>query len=181
MFTRVLIANRGEIARRVMRTCRRLGIATVAVYSDADRDAPHVHDADLAVRIGADAARDSYLDIDAVLAAAARTGADAIHPGYGFLAENARFARAVREAGLTFVGPSPEVIELMGDKAAAKRRLAAAGVPVVPGIDDDTLDDDALVAAAADVGFPLLVKAVAGGGLFMKSESTSPPSWGHAA
>ena len=164
MFKRVLVANRSEIARRVMRTCRDLDIETVAVHSDADRDAPHVADADLAVRIGPPPAVASYLDVDRIVAAAVDTGCDAVHPGYGFLAENARFARAVRAAGLTFIGPSPEVIELMGDKAAAKRRLAAAGVPVVPGQDDDTLDDEALVRAAADVGFPLLVKAVAGGG-----------------
>jgi acetyl-CoA carboxylase biotin carboxylase subunit len=161
---RLLIANRGEIARRIVRTCRRLGIATVAVYSDADRSAAHVRDADEAVRIGPAAPTASYLDVDAVVRAALDTGCDAVHPGYGFLAENAAFARAVTGAGLTFVGPTPEVIELMGDKAAAKRHLAAAGVPVVPGEDRDDLDDQALLAAAADVGFPLLVKAVAGGG-----------------
>jgi acetyl/propionyl-CoA carboxylase alpha subunit len=164
VFERVLIANRGEIARRIARTCRRLGVATVAVHSDADRDEPHVRDADQAVRLGPAPATDSYLDIDRVVTAALQTGADAIHPGYGFLAENAAFAAAVAAAGLTFVGPSPDVIRLMGDKAAAKRRLAAEGVPVVPGIDDADLDDAALVAAAGGVGFPLLVKAVAGGG-----------------
>jgi acetyl/propionyl-CoA carboxylase alpha subunit len=161
---RVLIANRGEIARRVARTCRRLGIETVAVHSDADRDAPHVRDADQSVRIGPADARASYLDADRLLAVARDTGCDAVHPGYGFLAENAAFARACRDAGLTFVGPSPEVIDLMGDKAAAKRRLAVAGVPVVPGEDRDELDDEELVGAAAAVGFPLLVKAVSGGG-----------------
>jgi acetyl-CoA/propionyl-CoA carboxylase, biotin carboxylase, biotin carboxyl carrier protein len=161
---RVLVANRGEIARRVMRTCRRLGIATVAVHSDADRDEPHVREADQAVRLGPAPATESYLDIERVVAAAVASGADGVHPGYGFLAENAAFATAVAEAGLTFIGPSPEVIRLMGDKAAAKQRLAAVGVPVVPGTDDATLDDDALLAIAPEVGAPLLVKAVAGGG-----------------
>jgi acetyl-CoA/propionyl-CoA carboxylase, biotin carboxylase, biotin carboxyl carrier protein len=161
---RVLVANRGEIARRVIRTCRALGIGTVAVHSDADADAPHVREADHAVRIGPAPATESYLDVDRVVAAAVGSGADAIHPGYGFLSEHAGFARAVRDAGLTFVGPSPEVIELMGDKAAAKRHLAEAGVPVVPGADTTELDDDGVVGAADEVGFPLLVKAVAGGG-----------------
>ena len=164
MLERVLIANRGEIARRIMRTCRRLGIATVAVYSDADVREPHVREADRAVRIGPGPAPQSYLDVDALLAAAERTGCDAVHPGYGFLAEDARFARAVGAAGLTFIGPTPEVIALMGDKAAAKRRLAAAGVPVIDGEDDANLDDEALSAAGQRLGAPLMVKAVAGGG-----------------
>ncbi|MEX2504896.1 MAG: biotin carboxylase N-terminal domain-containing protein, partial [Egicoccus sp.] len=164
MLRRVLVANRGEIARRVMRSCRALGIETVAVFSDADADEPHVREADAAVRIGPAPATRSYLDIEAVLAAARSSGADAIHPGYGFLSESPAFAEAVRDAGLVFVGPSPDVIRLMGDKAAAKQHLEAAGVPVVPGIHDADLDDEALVAAADDVGFPLLVKAVAGGG-----------------
>jgi acetyl/propionyl-CoA carboxylase alpha subunit len=164
MLERVLVANRGEIARRVIRTCRRLGISTVAVYSDADAGEPHVREADAAVRLGPAPATDSYLRSDLLVEAALATGCDAVHPGYGFLAENAAFAEAVGAAGLTFVGPSPEVIRLMGDKAAAKRRLVEAGVPVVPGLDDDTLGDDALIAAADEVGFPLLVKAVAGGG-----------------
>jgi acetyl/propionyl-CoA carboxylase alpha subunit len=161
---RLLIANRGEIARRVVRTCRELGIETVAVHSDADADAPHVHEADAAVRLGPPPATESYLDVERVVAAAVETGADAVHPGYGFLSEHAGFAEAVRAAGLTFVGPTPETIRLMGDKAAAKRHLAAAGVPVVPGADTTELADDAIVAAADEVGFPLLVKAVAGGG-----------------
>jgi acetyl/propionyl-CoA carboxylase alpha subunit len=164
MLERVLVANRGEIARRVIRTCRRLGVATVAVYSDADAGEPHVREADAAVRLGPAPAGASYLAIDRLVEAARATGCDAVHPGYGFLSENAAFAEAVGEAGLVFVGPSPAVIRLMGDKAAAKRRLAEAGVPVVPGLDDDTLDDDALLDAADGVGFPLLVKAVAGGG-----------------
>lgn len=164
MITRVLIANRGEIARRIIRTCRGMGIATVAVHSDADAAEPHVREADQAVRIGPAAAASSYLDIDRVVSVAVGTGCDAVHPGYGFLAENAAFARAVVDASLIFIGPSPDVIELMGDKAAAKRALAAVGVPVVPGEDADDLDDDALIEAAARVGTPLLVKAVAGGG-----------------
>jgi acetyl/propionyl-CoA carboxylase alpha subunit len=164
MLERVLVANRGEIARRVIRTCLRLGVATVAVYSDADAGEPHVREADAAVRLGPAPAGESYLAIDRLVEAARSTGCDAVHPGYGFLSENAAFAEAVVGAGLVFVGPSPDVIRLMGDKAAAKRRLTEAGVPVVPGLDDDTLDDDALLVAAADVGFPLLVKAVAGGG-----------------
>jgi acetyl/propionyl-CoA carboxylase alpha subunit len=164
MLERVLIANRGEIARRIVRTCQRLGVATVAVYSDADAGEPHVREADSAVRIGPAPASESYLRIDALVEAALATGCDGVHPGYGFLAENAAFAQAVTDAGLTFIGPSPDVIRLMGDKAAAKRRLVEAGVPVVPGLDDDTLDDEALLAAADKVGFPLLVKAVAGGG-----------------
>ena len=175
MFDRVLIANRGEIARRIGRTCRRLGVATVAVYSDADAAEPHVAEADAAIRLGPPPAADSYLDVARLVDAARAAGCDAVHPGYGFLAENADFAAAVEAAGLVFVGPSPEVIRLMADKAAAKRRLEEAGVPVVPGVHPeahggvgrgglDDPDDDALVAAAASVGVPLLVKAVAGGG-----------------
>jgi acetyl-CoA/propionyl-CoA carboxylase biotin carboxyl carrier protein len=161
---RVLIANRGEIARRIVRTCRELGLATVAVFSDVDADAPHVREADAAVRLGPAPATESYLDVDRVVQAALDAGADAVHPGYGFLSEHAGFAEAVRAAGLTFIGPSPETIRLMGDKAAAKRHLTEAGVPVVPGADTTELDDDGVVAAADEVGFPLLVKAVAGGG-----------------
>jgi acetyl-CoA carboxylase biotin carboxylase subunit len=164
VFRRVLVANRGEIARRVIRTCRALGVETVAVYADADADEPHVRDADEAVRLGPAPARDSYLVVDAVIDAARRTGADAIHPGYGFLSENAAFAEACADAGITFIGPSPDVIRLMGDKAAAKRHLEAAGVPVVPGRHDEALSDAALTAAAGDIGYPVLVKAVAGGG-----------------
>jgi len=160
----ILIANRGEIAARVIRTCRSLGVRTTAVYSDADVDEPHVRMADAAVHIGPSPAAESYLVIDRLVRVAVERGCDAVHPGYGFLSENADFATAVEAAGLKFIGPSPETIRLMGDKAAAKRFLAARGVPVVPGVEDDRLDDDGLVAAAGGVGFPLLVKAVAGGG-----------------
>ncbi len=162
---RVLIANRGEIAVRIAATCRSLGIGTVAVHSDVDADALHVVVCDQAVRLGGATPADSYLRVDALLDAAARTGADAVHPGYGFLAENATFARAVMDAGLTWIGPAPEAIATMGDKVAAKRAMADAGVPLVPGAElaDDVTDAD-LTATAADVGFPLLVKAAAGGG-----------------
>ncbi len=129
----LLIANRGEIARRIMRTARRMGMRTIAVYSDADRDALHVREADTAVRIGGAAPRESYLNIAAIIDAAKRTGADAVHPGYGFLAENADFAQAVIDAGLTWVGPPPAVIRQMGDKAEAKRIAREAGVPTIPG------------------------------------------------
>ncbi|MEL7975336.1 biotin carboxylase N-terminal domain-containing protein [Isoptericola sp. F-RaC21] len=163
-FATVLVANRGEIACRVIGTLRRLGIRSVAVHSDADADARHVREADLAVRIGPAPAAQSYLDVEAVVAAAVATGADAIHPGYGFLSENPALARACERAGIVFVGPSVEALETMADKAAAKRLVASHDVPVLPGTLDDGMDDDALVAAADDVGFPLLVKPVAGGG-----------------
>ncbi|SEU37505.1 ATP-binding protein [Nonomuraea wenchangensis] len=155
----LLVANRGEIALRVIRAARRMGLRTVAVYSDADRRAPHVRAADTAVRIGPAPAAASYLDIDAVIGAARRTGADAIHPGYGFLSERAAFARAVTEAGLTFVGPSAEVMELMGRKDAARQVAIDAGVPVVPSV-----ELTAGQAAGSQVRFPVLVKAAAGGG-----------------
>jgi acetyl/propionyl-CoA carboxylase alpha subunit len=161
---RVLIANRGEIALRIMRTCRAMGLGVVAVYSDADQDAPHVRLADVAVRLGPAPARESYLKIDAVIAAARATGADAVHPGYGFLAENPLLADACAEAGLVFVGPGADVIRKLGGKRAAKLLAQSIGVPVVPGYDGDAQDTAALVAAGAGVGFPLLVKASAGGG-----------------
>jgi len=160
----LLVANRGEIARRIMRTARRMGIRTVAVYSDADRDALHVREADSAVRIGAAAPRDSYLNIAAIIEAAKRTGADAVHPGYGFLAENADFAQAVADAGLTWVGPPPDVIRRMGDKAEAKRIARAAGVPTIPGAEPADQSNGGLAAAAKPLGFPLMIKAAAGGG-----------------
>jgi propionyl-CoA carboxylase alpha chain len=158
----VLIANRGEIAVRIARTCRDLGVRTVGVFSDADADAPHVRAVDEAVRLPGDRPADTYLVVDALLDAAACTGAAAVHPGYGFLAEHAGFARAVLDAGLTWIGPSPEVIAELGDKLAAKRRMQAAGVPVLPSV-EVTADTD-LAAAGEEVGFPVLVKAAAGGG-----------------
>lgn len=163
MLRSLLIANRGEIAVRIIKSARALGIRTVAVYSDADRDALHVAMADEAVRIGPAAARESYLKQDAILDAARRTGADAIHPGYGFLAENADFAAACTEAGICFVGPPAAAIRIMGAKDAARRRMQEAGVPVVPGADGKDLGDEP-EAAAARVGYPLLIKAAAGGG-----------------
>ena len=160
----VLVANRGEIARRVLRTLRAMGLRSVAVYSDADADAPHVAEADEAVRLGPAPSRESYLSVERLLVAARATGADAIHPGYGFLSENADFAQACADAGLVFVGPPPAAVRAMGSKIEAKRIMAAAGVPVVPGTTGAGLDDAALVREAAAIGFPLLVKASAGGG-----------------
>ncbi|HEY8431576.1 MAG TPA: biotin carboxylase N-terminal domain-containing protein, partial [Sandaracinaceae bacterium] len=161
---KLVIANRGEIAERIRRTCESLGIATVAVFSDADADAPYVRRADEAVRLGPAPSRDSYLRIDRLLEAARRTGADAIHPGFGFLAENAEFAQAVRDAGLVFVGPSASAIRAMGGKREAKRIAEEAGVPVIPGYHGDAQDAATLVERAREIGFPLLVKASAGGG-----------------
>lgn len=164
-FERVLVANRGEIAVRVIRTLRRLGIHAIAVYSDADADAPHVELADTAVRLGPAPAVDSYLDPARVVAAALETGAQAVHPGYGFLSEHAGFARACADAGLVFIGPGVPALEVMGDKIRAKQHVAASGVPVVPGIADPSLGDEALVGAVTDqVGYPVLVKPSAGGG-----------------
>jgi propionyl-CoA carboxylase alpha chain len=161
---KLLVANRGEIARRIFRTCREMGIATVAVFSEPDRHAPFVREADEAVALGGAAPAESYLRGDAIVAAARTTGSDAIHPGYGFLAENAGFARSCGEAGITFVGPSPEAIEAMGSKLEAKRRMKAAGVPVLPSEDVTGVHGTDLQAAAEHVGFPLLAKASAGGG-----------------
>ncbi len=161
---RVLIANRGEIARRIQRTCRAMGIETVAVYSEADAGMPFVDEADVAVCVGVAAASESYLRIDKILEAAKRTGADAIHPGYGFLSENAGFAQAVVDAGLIFIGPSPDAIQAMGSKIEAKQRAVAAGVPIVPGYNGEDQSDEVLVREGLRVGFPLLVKASAGGG-----------------
>jgi acetyl-CoA carboxylase biotin carboxylase subunit len=160
----LLIANRGEIACRIIRTCRRLGIRTVAVYSEAEAAAPHVRAADAAVCVGPPPVTDSYLNVPAVLDAARRTGADAIHPGYGLLSERTDFARAVADAGLIFVGPSPEAIQLMGSKTAARARMAAVGVPVVPGTGDAVPADADPAAFAQVVGYPLMVKASDGGG-----------------
>ncbi len=162
--TKVLIANRGEIAVRIIRSCRAAGVATVAVYSQADADAPHTQLADTAVAIRGAAGRVDYLDVPALLAAAGASGADAVHPGYGFLSENAGFARAVIDAGLTFIGPSPEAIAAMGDKVAARARMEAAGVPLVPASGVLAPDPPAFAAAAAAIGYPVVVKAAAGGG-----------------
>jgi acetyl-CoA/propionyl-CoA carboxylase biotin carboxyl carrier protein len=164
MFDTVLVANRGEIAVRVLRTLRRLGVRSVAVYSDADAGARHVREADVAVRLGPAPARESYLNVPALLAAAAQTGAQAVHPGYGFLAENADFARACAGAGLVFVGPPVRAVEVMGDKIRAKQTVMAAGVPVVPGRTQPGMTDADLVEAAQEVGYPVLVKPSAGGG-----------------
>jgi geranyl-CoA carboxylase alpha subunit len=163
-FRKILIANRGEIALRIMRTARRLGYGVVAVYSDADRESLHVREADEAVRIGEALPAQSYLNIGAVIAAAKLSGADALHPGYGFLAENEDFARACRDAGLVFIGPSPEAIKAMGNKAGAKEIMQAAGVPCVPGYQGADQSDTAMLAEAHRIGFPVMIKAVAGGG-----------------
>jgi acetyl-CoA carboxylase, biotin carboxylase subunit len=164
MFEKILIANRGEIALRVLRACKELGIPTVAVHSTADADAMHVRLADESVCIGPPPARDSYLNIPALLAACEITGADAVHPGYGFLSENARFAEILAEHGVQFIGPRPEHIRLMGDKIAAKRTVKRLGIPVVPGSDGGVSGDAEATTIAREIGFPVLVKAAAGGG-----------------
>ncbi|WP_406727447.1 biotin carboxylase N-terminal domain-containing protein [Streptomyces sp. GD-15H] len=164
MFETVLVANRGEIAVRVIRTLRSMGVRSVAVFSDADAGARHVREADTAVRIGPAPAAESYLSVERLLAAAARTGAQAVHPGYGFLAENAGFARACEEAGLVFIGPGADAISLMGDKIRAKETVRAAGVPVVPGSSGSGLTDAELADAAREIGMPVLLKPSAGGG-----------------
>jgi acetyl-CoA carboxylase, biotin carboxylase subunit len=163
MLKKVLVANRGEIALRVLRACQELEIPAVAVYSDADEEALHVRHADEAVNIGPPPAGKSYLNVEALIEAAKESGAEAVHPGYGFLAENASFAAACRDAGLEFVGPSPEAIERMGNKSAARRIALEADVPVVPGSEDAPSDDDA-VETAEEIGYPVMVKAAAGGG-----------------
>ncbi len=161
---KVLVANRGEIAIRILRACREMGIRTVAVYSDADREALHLEYADEAVRLGPPAPAESYLNIPRLLEVARQTGCDAVHPGYGFLAENAQFAQAVREAGLIFVGPPPEAIAAMGDKTAARQRMAAAGVPTVPGTLEPVTSVEEVLALGEELGYPLALKAAAGGG-----------------
>ncbi|MDT5000123.1 MAG: acetyl-CoA/propionyl-CoA carboxylase, biotin carboxylase, biotin carboxyl carrier protein, partial [Mycobacterium sp.] len=163
-FDTVLVANRGEIAVRVIRTLRDMGIRSVAVYSEADAGARHVAEADVAVLLGPAPARQSYLNISAVVDAAVRTGAQAVHPGYGFLAENAEFADALQRAGIVFIGPPVGAIRTMGDKIAAKAAVSAFGVPVVPGISRPGLTDADLIDGAEQVGFPVLVKPSAGGG-----------------
>jgi len=164
VFDTLLIANRGEIAVRVIRACRELGIRSVAIFSEADRRALHVLEADEAYCVGPPPSAESYLRIDRILEVAEKAGAQAIHPGYGFLAERAPFSRAVKEAGLVFVGPSPETIEAMGDKTEARRRMQAAGVPIVPGVTETISSPDAAGEIAQDIGFPVLLKATAGGG-----------------
>lgn len=164
MFDSVLVANRGEIAVRVIRTLRALGIRAVAVYSDADAEARHVREADAAVRIGPAEAARSYLSIPAIVDAAVSSGAQAVHPGYGFLAENAEFARACEAAGLVFIGPPVAAIDAMGDKIRAKATVSKAGVPVVPGASDVDIPEGGFAEAAARVGYPLLLKPSAGGG-----------------
>ncbi|HET6909279.1 MAG TPA: biotin carboxylase N-terminal domain-containing protein [Mycobacteriales bacterium] len=164
VFDSLLVANRGEIARRVLRTAAAMGLRTIAVHSEADADLPFVREADEAVLLGPAPPAESYLDVQKVLEAARRSGADAVHPGYGFLAESAKFAQAVIDAGLAWVGPSPDAIEAMGDKIRARNRMAAAGVPVAPGTPDPLTDVDAAVEAARGIGYPLMVKASAGGG-----------------
>jgi acetyl-CoA carboxylase biotin carboxylase subunit len=164
MFDKILIANRGEIALRVHRACKEMGIATVAVHSEADAGAMHVRLADQSVCIGPASAAKSYLNIPSIISAAEITGAQAIHPGYGFLSENARFAEIVEAHGMTFIGPKPEHIRVMGDKISAKQTVKDAGIPVVPGSDGAIVTEEEAMAAAEDIGFPVLIKAAAGGG-----------------
>ena len=177
MLAKVLVANRGEIACRVIRTCRRLGIATVAVFSDADEHALHRSLADESMRLGPPPARESYLDIERIMAAARESGAAAIHPGYGFLSENPDFAEACTSAGLVFIGPPPTAMRAMADKAAAKRIAAAAGIPVLPGSFPGDQSDAALLAAAEEIGWPVLIKAVAGGGGRGMRRVDGPADW----
>ena len=164
MFDKVLIANRGEIAVRIIRACRELAVKTVAVFSEADRAALHVRMADEAYPIGPPAARESYLVVEKLIDVAKRSGAQAVHPGYGFLSERAHFARACADAGLVFIGPTPEAIDAMGDKVEARKRMIAAKVPVVPGSGGTLDDEEEIVAAAVSIGFPVMLKAAAGGG-----------------
>ena len=164
MFTKILVANRGEIAVRIIRACRELGIATVAVYSEADREALHVQMVDEAYCIGPAASRESYLNMSRIISVALLTGADAIHPGYGFLAENASFAQLCKDCSVTFIGPDAEAIQKMGDKAAAKATMREAGVPLVPGTEGLIEDIDEALAVAGEIGYPVIVKATAGGG-----------------
>src|SRR5690349_19633261 len=164
MFRKILIANRGEIACRVIRTAQRMGLGTVALYSDADADALHVRMADEAVRIGPAAAAESYLKIEQIVEACRATGAEAVHPGYGFLSENAVFASALAAAGISFIGPGPEAIAAMGDKIESKKLARAAGISTVPGHLDTIPDAESAIRVARDIGYPVMIKASAGGG-----------------
>lgn len=164
MFKKILIANRGEIAVRIIRTCRELGFRTVAVFSDVDRPSPHVRFADEAWPLDGNSSEETYLRIDKLIDIGKQSGADAVHPGYGFLAENAEFAEAVIESGMTFIGPTPDNLRLAGDKAATRKAMIQAGVPVVPGTEEATDDEGELVAAAEKIGLPILIKAAGGGG-----------------
>ncbi|MFY7989859.1 MAG: biotin carboxylase N-terminal domain-containing protein, partial [Fluviicola sp.] len=161
---KVLVANRGEIARRVIRSLKKMNIATVAIYSDADAMAPHVLEADEAVYVGKSPSSESYLQQDLILKHCKDLGVEGIHPGYGFLSENAGFARKVKDAGIKFIGPSPEAMEIMGDKLSAKQAVKHYNVPLVPGVDEAITDVNAAKKIAAEVGFPVLIKASAGGG-----------------
>src|SRR5215469_9114711 len=163
MFKSVLVANRGEIALRIMATCQQMGIHTIAVYSESDREALHVRSSDAAYLIGPAPARNSYLNGDALIRVARESGAEAIHPGYGFLSENADFALACRDAGISFIGPPPEAIRLMGSKTAAKRAVEAVGVPTVPGYAGERRDLRTLLREAGHIGYPVMIKASAGG------------------
>jgi acetyl-CoA carboxylase biotin carboxylase subunit len=183
-FAKVLIANRGEVSLRVIRACREMGIATVAIYSEADRESLHTRMADEAVCVGPAPSAQSYLNVANIISAALVTGADAIHPGYGFLAENAGFARACGDSGITFIGPSPDAIERMGDKAVAKQTMADAGVPTVPGSDGPVTSEAEALRLAAEVGYPVLVKASAGGGgrgMRIVASAAELPAMLHAA
>src|SRR5712692_3276349 len=164
MFKKILVANRGEIALRVICACKELGIATVAVYSEADRNSLHVRFADEAVCIGPPRSSESYLNIPHVISAAEITNVDAIHPGYGFLSENANFAEVCEASHITFIGPSADILRLMGEKDRARREMAAAGLPIIPGTDGVVEDEGAAQKAAKDIGYPLIIKASAGGG-----------------
>jgi acetyl-CoA carboxylase, biotin carboxylase subunit len=175
MFKKILIANRGEIALRIIQACKELGIKTVAVYSTADRDSLHVTYADEDVCIGPPASKQSYLNISAIISAAEITGADAVHPGYGFLAENAHFAEVLNECKIGWIGPRPEVIRLMGDKAKARQTAEAAGVPVLPGSQEPLQSAEEAMALAGKVGYPVILKASAGGGGRGMRTPPSPP------
>nr|MCU0699540.1 biotin carboxylase [Myxococcaceae bacterium] len=174
MFKKILVANRGEIARRIITVARQMGMQTVAVYSDADAELPFVKEADEAVRLGPAPAKDSYLNVDALLAAAKQTKAEAIHPGYGFISENAEFARTVSQAGIVFVGPPPEAMLRMKDKSEARRLVAAAGVPIVPGTEGTLPDVATALSEAERIGYPVLIKAAGGGGGIGMSIANNP-------